>query len=683
LAQEDSISEPAEIAAKLERQIPWRHATRKRAMAAAVHPGAALRPLDPSRVYPAKAWDRAYGTLPRGATYDGTGFLYEQPRYAHSPTLPYRHIAADRASGHSSSVLASAFSTSSGGRLQKVDAVRPSARSPPPPPLRSPQLAPRLVATERYRTNNRSPQREQASNPSKGSAGSPNQPLLLPVEARRLQSVDSSSAVAPAAVEAPAAKSLSQSEQRRSAAAAPARPRPQRQVETQSSGNAQTEAGSLQMPTQRQSRESQLLEHQQQALGEAGLGATGKQPSRHQARRHSTVAAFPSATPSKCSEVPFARRLEAAPEQAPLTDKQPKQPVRRWDKSPAVMDYCQGAFPNFMPLLEATRDYARLSGCRFLGRDFHASLQAGVQAQDGAEVASKQQISRALSEDAVREDGSSPVARWKARTSAAPVVEDFARRLQAGDGGLEHELQTAFHFIMAESVRNSMVGKCRELDLWPPAPKPSEVDPQDCRYEDTSADLPVIAQRLYNDEEMRKDPSLRLKGSDLTRRRAMLASFLIDFASEVGWKPPAMPEVHSKMMQEFTSKAAEWERAKAQQLTQEASVSNEDDWDFSRFDVLASWKPAGRKLRDLAARIERSFSRSPDSRQPSDEAIDLTGASRLTSARRSRSRQDVQSVKDSGVSQFRNDFAEQQGLPSQGTWQPLQHKRRNYYSPRP
>eukprot|EP00971_Amphidinium_carterae_P076471 1510247-Amphidinium_carterae.2 len=39
-----------------------------------------------------------------------------------------------------------------------------------------------------------------------------------------------------------------------------------------------------------------------------------------------------------------------------------------------------------------------------------------------------------------------------------------------------------------------------------------------------------------------------------------------------------------------------------------------DEWDFLGLDVLAPWRPAGRKLRDLAAKLERSFSRSPDAR---------------------------------------------------------------------
>jgi len=247
-------------------------------------------------------------------------------------------------------------------------------------------------------------------------------------------------------------------------------------------------------------------------------------------------------------------------------------------------DLCECTFPHFTPLLIAAREYARLSGCRFLGRDFQMEL-AGMSA-------SQQTVFTASRE---------------ARDAAAPLVKEFTARLKHGDAALEDELRRAFSLIMAESVRSTMVGKCNELNMWPPAAEPV-LRENDCDYVDMTASFPVIAQRLFNDEQQRK---YRRSQSALNQKKALMASFLTDFASEVGFKAPDMPAEYVEMMSEFTKRADEWEENRAPLENMNSSACDKQS-SHCRTGVQERsrlrWLAEGTNLQHLALVLERSDS---------------------------------------------------------------------------
>lgn len=89
--------------------------------------------------------------------------------------------------------------------------------------------------------------------------------------------------------------------------------------------------------------------------------------------------------------------------------------------------------------------------------------------------------------------------------------------------------------------------------MFPPAPAlvAVNIDEDDCSWEDVSAPLPIIAQRLYNDEVRRL---LDLSGStSRLKRRALTASFIGEFAEETGAVVnPTMPETYASMLRDFS-----------------------------------------------------------------------------------------------------------------------------------
>eukprot|EP00747_Dinoflagellata_sp_TGD_P036547 gnl/TRDRNA2_/TRDRNA2_138538_c1_seq4.p1 gnl/TRDRNA2_/TRDRNA2_138538_c1~~gnl/TRDRNA2_/TRDRNA2_138538_c1_seq4.p1 ORF type:complete len:164 (+),score=13.22 gnl/TRDRNA2_/TRDRNA2_138538_c1_seq4:164-655(+) len=115
---------------------------------------------------------------------------------------------------------------------------------------------------------------------------------------------------------------------------------------------------------------------------------------------------------------------------------------------------------------------------------------------------------------------------------------------------------------MLESVRNDMIMTLKSLDMWHDDPrKPSEGIPDnDCSWEDVSAPLPVIAQRLYNDHVRRSSGATRMR---CLKRRAETASFIVDFAHDTGVPLPEISETHKMMLDEFKACASSWERQQA------------------------------------------------------------------------------------------------------------------------
>jgi len=111
---------------------------------------------------------------------------------------------------------------------------------------------------------------------------------------------------------------------------------------------------------------------------------------------------------------------------------------------------------------------------------------------------------------------------------------------------------------MVESVRNAMVGMFKALDMFPPAPPPAMVDDEDCAYEDVTAPLPAVAQRLYNDQVRRLSDCGDDAGfAGRLYRRAMTASFIVDFASAQGIPLPQVSETQQSMLRELSDRVAE------------------------------------------------------------------------------------------------------------------------------
>mmetsp|Transcript_48642 Transcript_48642/g.135939 ORF Transcript_48642/g.135939 Transcript_48642/m.135939 type:complete len:311 (-) Transcript_48642:192-1124(-) len=208
-------------------------------------------------------------------------------------------------------------------------------------------------------------------------------------------------------------------------------------------------------------------------------------------------------------------------------------------------------YPAFAPLLRACQEYAGLSGCRFQPGAFSGPELSKHRAADGEQ---------AIVDEIPTDEPQDPFI--AAKLKAAPSVEEFRRRLQAGDEELAASVDDAYRVVMTESVRNGIVATCRELLMWPPEPPPPNISTDDCTFEDTSMPLPVIAQRTYNDELRRTRDSSHAP----LHQRAATASFLVDFASEAGAIAPAMSESYREMLQAFMLRVEEWTSSQQQQV---------------------------------------------------------------------------------------------------------------------
>lgn len=212
---------------------------------------------------------------------------------------------------------------------------------------------------------------------------------------------------------------------------------------------------------------------------------------------------------------------------------------KREDVEDGVLD--ETVFRHFTPLLHASQSYAALSGCRFRSKSFDGLPK---EASDGITIPAS--ISAARARD--------PGPRLSAKLRASPVVAEFEARLLAKEPGLIEEVERAFRIVMTESVRNAMQGMLQALDMFPPSPPPRGVEDDDCAYEDVTAPLPVVAQRLYNDKVRRISD---IHGAGKLQKRAMTAAFIVDFAEVTGVELPPLPDTHRDMLQELAARTAE------------------------------------------------------------------------------------------------------------------------------
>ena len=106
-----------------------------------------------------------------------------------------------------------------------------------------------------------------------------------------------------------------------------------------------------------------------------------------------------------------------------------------------------------------------------------------------------------------------------------------AGRLRGSDPDLLGELRSALRVLGGEAARNAMISTFQSLDMWPPS---SDIRADDYNYQDLSAPLLVVAQRLYNDHARRASLTV-----DRCKRRAVTACFVVDFAKEAGVELPS------------------------------------------------------------------------------------------------------------------------------------------------
>lgn len=206
--------------------------------------------------------------------------------------------------------------------------------------------------------------------------------------------------------------------------------------------------------------------------------------------------------------------------------------------------FTSNLFPRFAALLDACQDYANFSGGRFSLEDFQGIPNAP---QDG----SLQQVGIERAND------SGPFLAAKLR--AAPLVRTFAECLLGGDVGLVEEVERCSRISWTESTKNVMKATLTGLSMWPPAPQSQVVEDDDCAYEDVSAPIAIIAQRLYNAEHFSNCDPKEADAINQLRHRARSAFFIVDFAEGIGAPLPGMPETHRSMLDEFAERVKEWE----------------------------------------------------------------------------------------------------------------------------
>jgi hypothetical protein len=209
------------------------------------------------------------------------------------------------------------------------------------------------------------------------------------------------------------------------------------------------------------------------------------------------------------------------------TDTETHPTCEKFDDADSDLVFDLHSFPAFRPLLEACQEYAKITGSRFLKGTLN-DLQSNANNRE---------------------------ATAKLRESA-DLVNKFRLRLLERDPDLMPSLKFAYQRVMTESVRNGIVGTCKQLNLWPPKPCPANVLDDDCAWQDMSALLPEIAQRVFNED------SKRGQNQELTplQLQATTASFIVDFATDVGAASElsSPDDMHKEQLAEFQLRVDEW-----------------------------------------------------------------------------------------------------------------------------
>lgn len=213
------------------------------------------------------------------------------------------------------------------------------------------------------------------------------------------------------------------------------------------------------------------------------------------------------------------------------------------NSSTALQPLDEKSFPSFAPLLSACQEYARFSGCRFSLKAFE-----GIEHQRGACVP--------IVNDTRAGDAGPLLA---AKLCAAIHVRSYAELLKSGEADLLQDSKRAHDIAIKESARNSMIAICKAADFFPPSPSPEGVDDEDHSWDEVGlASAPVIAQRLYNDEVHRQQGLAEGGAGCSALIQAKTASFLVDFADEVGAELPQTAMLRTEMLEQFHCDVQGW-----------------------------------------------------------------------------------------------------------------------------
>jgi hypothetical protein len=209
------------------------------------------------------------------------------------------------------------------------------------------------------------------------------------------------------------------------------------------------------------------------------------------------------------------------------------------------------SFHEFAPLLAACQEYARQNRFKFDAKDFVNLPQVSASATLSGE----------------QDQGDELDLKLQARHFAAPAVTDYSERLrnavEAQSQGratseqqqLLDQLNQAHHFVIHPSVRNMMKSTCIGLSMYPPMHPPQGIDDDEGFYDDVSVSFPEIAQRLYNEEQQKKNSPLDQLH---VQHAANTASFLLDFAEQCGVPLPDMPQRYRSLLAGFENRIEEW-----------------------------------------------------------------------------------------------------------------------------
>jgi len=136
-------------------------------------------------------------------------------------------------------------------------------------------------------------------------------------------------------------------------------------------------------------------------------------------------------------------------------------------------------------------------------------------------------------------------------------VTRWDSNLLEAEHGLVLDLDRAFQTVNEESVRSAMVGACKELGLFESHAEVEDyLSSHECDWENVSVSLPLIAQRLFEDDSRRRSKDAN---NERTQQRLLAtATFLVDFADQAGVSLPQMSETHRKRLKSFRKRVKEW-----------------------------------------------------------------------------------------------------------------------------
>jgi len=162
-------------------------------------------------------------------------------------------------------------------------------------------------------------------------------------------------------------------------------------------------------------------------------------------------------------------------------------------------------FPAWAELLDACREYCRLSGWRFMPLDFDLRRPVPSPEALAARVRALPMVLRYAE-------------RCRSAGQEGPLLSEFrqSQRLLARDAAYQMMKKTCVALGVSRDPREASVRAQALVEEW------------DCAYEDATVPLPIIASRLQNHEARQN------AGQDAEAPMLLHATFIVDFAEAQG-----------------------------------------------------------------------------------------------------------------------------------------------------